>query len=112
MSKKADRCSNWSFEEIEILTDFVKAHRDKLVGTSNKACANVEKVKQHYWELGSRVLVENGGHSRPWKKIRKKWQTLRSLARAYHRDMNKTGECLFFMLLSFLCCLISFMYFN
>ena len=79
------------------MSDFVRVNKHKLVGTSSKACANVEKVKQHYWELASRVLVENGCHSRTWKKIRKKWQTVCSDARAYHRDVNKTGECSFYL---------------
>ena len=46
----------------------MRMNTDHLIGSSIKACANVEKVKIHYWKMAVSVLVENGCSPRPWKK--------------------------------------------
>ncbi len=98
-AKIVNRAGNWSFEEISMLVEFVMQNRHKLVGTSNKSNANVEKTKAHYWKMCSSVLVENGCSLRDWQKIRKKWQTISCDARAYHRDCNRTGKHSFIYLI-------------
>ena len=97
MSEKAKdkakhRASNLSYEEICVSSEFVRMHKHQLFGTKNKAQANVDKVKAHYWKMASAVLVENGGQQRSWKSIRKKWQNIACEARAYHRECNRTGR--------------------
>ncbi|XP_071802817.1 uncharacterized protein [Asterias amurensis] len=92
-NNRRSRSSNWTYEEVCLLTEFMKLHKHQLVGTNSdgKGSVNVMKVKSHYWKEMGAVLVQNGCSARPWSKIRKKWNTVKSDARNYHRECTKTG---------------------
>ena len=87
-----ERSANWSYEEVKILSQFVRDHTAQLCGTRCKASAKVDYVKKTFWQKASDVLKACGGKDRDWTKIRKKWQDVSSKARSYHRECNKTGN--------------------
>ncbi|XP_022104605.1 uncharacterized protein LOC110986750 [Acanthaster planci] len=88
---KRPRSTNWTYEEVRILSAFVREHTNKLFGTSHKGTEGFEEEKQKCWKMAAENPRASGGEARDWQRIRKKWQDVTCNARKYYRECHQTG---------------------
>ncbi|XP_030848476.1 uncharacterized protein LOC105443037 [Strongylocentrotus purpuratus] len=85
------RKPNWTHEEVVVMCDFVKQHREKLFGRAGHCSAKVESRKAKYWGKCAEVLRLQCGMERRASDVKTKWANIKVRANKYQSRKNRTG---------------------